>query len=286
MNPRFVIVTPVKNEQNFIRTTLAAVVRQSCRPEAWYIVDDSSTDATPQIIAQASREHGWIKGVKAVSDGTRRIGGQAALYPTLAGLEAQNYDFILRMDADLDFDDDTFARLFAEFDKNPKLGVASGTCFITVNGRQIQETHPRFHTRGPLKVYRSACYRAMQGLDPNEGWDTIDELKANQLGWQSSSFPDIQLHHLRKTQTASGALRGFLNMGRVSFYVGYHPVYALVRSVRHFFSKPWGLGGLYMLFGFFEGYAKKASRIQDQELVSYLRRQQMNRLLGRATIWH
>jgi glycosyltransferase involved in cell wall biosynthesis len=286
MNCRYIIVTPVKNEQHFLRTTIAAVARQSCKPEAWYIVDDSSTDATPEIIAQASREHSWIKGVKAVSGGTRRIGGQAALYPTLSTLDARDYDFILRMDGDLDFGEDTLTRLFAEFDKNPKLGVASGTCFITVNGRKIQEKHPRFHTRGPLKVYRSACYQAMQGLDPNEGWDTIDELKANQLGWQSSSFPDIQLHHLRKTQTASGALRGYLNMGRVSFYVGYHPVYALVRSVRHFFSTPWGLGGLYMMFGFFEGYAKRASRIEDRELIGYLRQQQMNRLLGRATIWH
>lgn len=286
MKPKYVIVTPVKNEQNFLQHTIDSVVRQTIRPEAWFIVDDQSTDGTPDLIAQAGREHSWIHGVRTTSSGQRRIGGQAALYPTLSNLDPNAYDFIVRMDGDLKFNADTFARLFAEFDRNPKLGVASGTCFITVNGRRIEETHPRFHTRGPMKVYRSECYRAMQGLDPNEGWDTIDEIKANQLDWQSESFPAIQLHHLRKTQTASGALRGFLNQGRVSFYVGYHPVYAVCRALLHVVTKPWSLGGLYMLFGFLEGYTHHRPRVADAAFVRYLRRQQMNRLLGRTTIWH
>jgi poly-beta-1,6-N-acetyl-D-glucosamine synthase len=286
MKPKYIIITPVKNEENFLRQTIRSVAGQEVKPDTWFIVDDSSTDATPNIIAQASREYDWIQGIKAQSDGKRRIGGQAALYPTLATVNPRHYDFIIRMDGDLEFGDDVFSRLFCEFEKNPKLGIASGTCFINVKGKHIREKHPQFHTRGPLKIYRSECFSAINGLDENEGWDTLDEIKANQLGWQSQSYPDIRVLHLRKTQTASGALRGFLNQGRVSFYVGYHPFYALCRSVRHFVSKPWGLGGLYMMYGFFEGYARKRPRIQDHGLIHYLRQQQINRMVGRTTIWH
>ena len=37
--------------------------------------------------------------------------------------------------------------------------------------------------RGATKIYKRDCWEAIGGLWVAPGWDTIDEVKANMLGW-------------------------------------------------------------------------------------------------------
>jgi len=285
MNSKYVIVTPVKNEEQFIGQTINAVINQTLKPRQWLIVNDGSTDRTGEIIQSFASQYRWIVEVQNKKSASRKIGGQAALMYGLEFVNVNDYEYIVRMDGDVIYEPRFFEAIFQEFEANPKLGIASGVCFVEEKSSLVEEKHPRFHTRGPLKVYRAECFKAIGGLDPEEGWDTIDEVKANMLGWQTRSFPELKVHHLRKTQTASGVLKGYRNVGKVSYYTGYHPIFMLLRAIKNMFARPYFIGGVNMLYAFCQGYYKKLPQVDDKQFINYLRTQQMNKLLGKNTIW-
>ena len=58
---RYVLITPARNEGENIGRTLEAMVAQTCRPLAWVIVSDGSTDQTEDIVAAYLQEHNWIQ---------------------------------------------------------------------------------------------------------------------------------------------------------------------------------------------------------------------------------
>ena len=288
MKHKYAIVTPTKNDEAMLCITADSVLSQEIKPERWIIINDGSTDRTGELIQGLGEENPWIAGIDNPEQNrslSRRIGGQAVIHLGLEKIKPEEYDFIVRMDGDVSFESAFFKNMFKKFEQNPRLGIASGVCFVQEKGKLIEEKNPSFHTRGPLKIYRSACYRDIGGLDREEGWDTIDEVRANMMGWQTRNFPDLKVVHLRKTQTASGTLRGFRNVGSTAYYTGYHPLFMLVRLVYRMFSKPFIIGSVHMFLGFVEGYLKKSPRVNDPALIQYMRRQQMNKLIGRETIW-
>jgi hypothetical protein len=165
------------------------------------------------------------------------------------------------------------------------LGIAGGICFIQKNGKLVEETHPRFHVRGAVKTYRVPCFKDIGGLEKGLGWDSVDEIKANMLGWQTRSFPEFKVIHHRITQSFSGRSKGKRNFGKAAYYLGYHPVFMLLRVVKNIIRKPYFWGAVNMFFGFISGYAEKQPKINDREFIRYIRQQQINKLLGKATIW-
>ena len=283
---RYAIVTPVKNEEAFLAEMVNSVAQQTIRPSRWIIVDDGSTDRTAEIVRQAASTHEWIRGVR-IEDtgGGRKAGGEGVLPAGLRLLDLSQFDFLARLDGDVSFEPDYFERLFAEFQKNPRLGIASGVCYARRGAALVEEKHPRFHTRGALKTYRVSCFHAIGGLDLVLGWDIVDEVRANMLGWETRSFPHLPVIHHRPTQTAIGWLRGLRNPGRAAYYTGYHPLFLLARVVHRLVRSPYLIGGILLAIGYLEGYFARQPRVEDPALIRYLRRQQLNRLVGRETIW-
>jgi glycosyltransferase involved in cell wall biosynthesis len=288
MRYRYAIVTPVKNEENYLEGMIDSVVRQTVAPMRWIIVNDGSTDRTGEIIEAAASRHGWITGV-AVRDpnggNRRKPGGEAVLHHGLRRLDLSEYDYFARLDGDISFEHDYFERLFREFERNPRLGIASGVCYVWRKGKLIEEKNPRLHVRGAIKTYRVPCLGQIGGLGSGLGWDIADEARANLLGWQTRNFPELKVIHHRPTQTASGALKGRMNAGIAAYTVGYHPLFMVLRAGRNLVRRPYVLGGLSMLYGFLSGYLKSLPQMQDEDLIRYIREQQWNRLTGRTTIW-
>ena len=286
VNSRYLIVTPVKNEERFLEGVISSVLRQTIRPAKWVVVNDHSTDRTGEILRQATTAHEWI--VEAGSGnrhGQRDPGGEGVVHYGIRQANLEEFDFLARLDADITFEADYFERLFREFHRNPRLGIAGGVCFVPWKGRLVEEKHPRFHTRGGLKTYRVRCFQEIGGLEKELGWDTVDEIRAHMLGWETRSFPELKAIHHRPTQTASGALKGKRNMGIAAYFVGYHPLFLLARACRNMARPPYILGGLSMLYGYLGGCAKSLPRIRDRELIRYVREQQWNRLTGKISIW-
>ena len=56
-----VVVTPVRNESDFLPETIDSMVKQTIIPSQWIVVDDSSTDGTRGMLEEAEKEFKWIK---------------------------------------------------------------------------------------------------------------------------------------------------------------------------------------------------------------------------------
>ena len=282
---KFAIVTPVKDEINHFPKTVKSILSQEVKPQKWIIIDDGSTDGTTEVIKKAEEENDWIEAIYREPNKKRKPGGEFVLGIGLNKLNIDDYNFIVRMDGDLDFEKNYFRILFEKFDKNPKLGIASGVCFITRNNELVEEKHPRFHTRGPLKTYRTQCYKDINGLLDCLGWDSIDELKANMLGWNTQSFPELKIHHLKRTQSSGGIFTGGFNAGVGGYNSGYHPLFLLSRAFYILLLRRYKFYSIGMLWGYFSSLIKFRPKPIDKKLIKYIRKQQMNKLLGKETIW-
>ncbi len=284
---RYIVITPVRDEERHLTSTIESMVRQTIRPTEWVIVNDGSTDGTGRIVDEAATRYSWIRAVHRQNRGFRKSGGGVveAFNDGLRSVSADDWDFIVKFDGDLEFEADYFEKCFTEFDKAPKLGVGGGViCYVT-EGTKTFEPCPAFHVRGATKIYRKACWDQIGGFWPAPGWDTIDEVKANMLGWTTRSFPDLHLVHQRVTGTADGWLGGLVKNGRANYVAGYHPLFMLAKCARRLVYRPVVLGSGALLCGFLSGYIKRLPQVDDRQLIRYLRRQQMNRLLGRDAVW-
>ena len=283
----YVIITPVRDEEVYLGKVIDSVCGQTVQPAQWTIVDDGSTDQTGQIADAAAAAHPWIHVVHRGDRGFRKSGGGVveAFYAGYSSLQHSGWDFIVKLDADLSFARDYFEKCFEHFSRDRQLGIGGGEICHEVAGQLKVEQNPRFHVRGATKIYRRECWEAIGGLWPAPGWDTIDEVKANMLGWKTYAFTHLPVAHYRVTGTEDGLIRDRVKHGVACYVSGYHPLFVAASCVRRLTAKPRIVGSAAILYGFVKSYFTRPPRVQDDSYVSYIRRQQMNRLRGLETIW-
>lgn len=59
-NPSYAVISPVRNEADYLGFTIASLQSQTVRPAIWVIVNDGSSDETSQIAKAAARQFDWI----------------------------------------------------------------------------------------------------------------------------------------------------------------------------------------------------------------------------------
>ena len=119
---RYALISPCRNEAAFIERTLDSVIAQSERPAQWIIVDDGSTDGTADILARYAAQNDWIKVVAKPDRGHRAVGPGVieAFYVGLAALRLEDYDFLCKLDVDLDLPPRYFEILMDRMQANPR----------------------------------------------------------------------------------------------------------------------------------------------------------------------
>jgi biofilm PGA synthesis N-glycosyltransferase PgaC len=284
---KYVVITPVRDEEKHMEATIEAVAGQTIRPTEWVIVDDGSSDRTGEIIDRYAAKFQWISVVHRSNRGFRKSGGGVveAFYDGYDRLRCNDWDFVVKLDGDLTFARTYFEKCFEHFERDPKLGVGGGEIYHDVGGVQKREANPKFHVRGATKIYRRDCWEAIGGLLRAPGWDTIDEVKANMLGWKTYSFGELRLVHHRLTGTADGLLRDRIKHGIACYVSGYDPLFVVASCVSRLIQKPYIAGSAAIFYGFIKGYWIRMPRVNDKQLIKYLRTQQLRRLCGLETIW-
>jgi biofilm PGA synthesis N-glycosyltransferase PgaC len=284
---KYVVISPVRDEEAYLRFTIESMIAQTVRPSEWVIVNDGSTDGTGAIIDKYAVEHPWIRPVHRPNRGFRKAGGGVveAFNDGLNALSARDWDFIVKMDGDLTFESTYFEKCLEKFHREPVLGIGGGVICYIENGAKRFEPCPEFHVRGATKIYRRDCWEAIGGFWPAPGWDTMDEVKANMLGWGTRSFSDLHLLHHRYTGTADGIWAGMVKNGRANYVCGYHPLFMLAKCCIRLPKRPYIIGSIGLLYGFLTGYLKRIPQVDDVKTIGFLRRQQLGRLWGRETIW-
>jgi glycosyltransferase involved in cell wall biosynthesis len=292
---KYVVISPARNEAEYLPETVRSMVAQTVRPVQWIIANDGSTDATGAIAREAAAQHSWITVIDIFPDSQQQQpnsrGGRAieakeiqAFHKGMAHLTATDWEFIVKLDADVGFKADYFVRCLSEFGTDPKLGIAGGTILNKVETRLLRESHPRFHVRGATKIYRRACWEAIGGIPNMAGWDTIDEVTANMKGWHTRTIDGVEMIHFRPTGRANGWWKNSVKNGLWSYIAGYHPLFFLMRCGKQCLRPPYAGAAAGLLYGYLQGYLGGVSRV-GEDVVRYVGQQQMNRLLARPTTW-
>ena len=286
--PDYIVVTPAYNEQEHLTSTIASMLAQEHTPRAWILVDDNSSDGTWDLIVEAAERTPWIHAlrdqdnVKPNGDGLL-VASEAAAF--LKGLdyavrEFGDPEFVVKLDADLEFGPNYFTSLFEQFRANPNLGIAGGTVYERKKGKLVKELVSRDHVRGATKVYRWNCYRAIGGVRLVFGWDAVDELLALQKGWEARSFDPPPLVHLRRTASRDGRFKSWMRNGQMVYFVGFSPWRILARAFYRtvICLDPAYGGGL--LLGYAREWIARKPHIEDSEILSAVRKYQWRNLLG------
>ena len=284
---RFVIISPVRDEEQHIRATIESVVNQTVRPVEWIIINDGSSDGTGAIIEEYAARFPWIRPIHRPNRGFRKSGGGVveAFNEAYKTLQSESWDFIVKLDGDLSFAPNYFERCFENFASEPRLGVGGGEICYQIDNQLKFERGPKFHVRGATKIYRRACWEDIGGLWAAPGWDTIDEVKANMMGWKSYSFGELPLIHHRVTGAADGKFRDLAKHGVACHVSGYHPAFVAASCLRRLPQKPYLMGSIAIAYGFIKSYLSGVPRVNDRPLIRYVRSQQLRRLCGRESIW-
>lgn len=286
---RYIVVTPVRNEQANFSTTIESLVAQTIRPLEWLIVNDGSNDYTGSVANSAAAQHSWIRVVHRSDRGFRQPGTGVieAFYDGLAAIQTSNWEYLVKLDGDLAFAPNYFERCFERFRQHARLGIAGGLVCRQHGDTFVADSagDPEFHVRGATKIYRRMCWEQMGGLIKAPGWDTVDELKANMLGWETCTFRDIEIHQLKPTGSADGNWQNWIKNGLANYVTGYHPLFMLAKCFKRTFSWPYGVEAGALALGFLSGYIHGTPRVKDAEMIRYLRNQQLRKLTLRPSIW-
>jgi glycosyltransferase involved in cell wall biosynthesis len=281
MGNRYVIIAPVRDEAAYVSGMIESVIRQTARPEELIIVDDGSTDGTAEIISGFLKGNPWITLVRLPDRGHRLVGRGVveAFYAGLARL-AKEWDFIVKMDADVSFGPRYFELLLRRFAQDAELGMASGHTFTIHGSRLVRDRLNATNVSGAIRAYRQSCYRQINGLVPHAGWDSIDITLARMHGWKTMCFSDLSIVMHRPAGKSAGWLRGMFRTGAGTHYAGYHPLFALARCIRQMTRRPRIVGGAAYFLGYLARFLQRAKQYPDPEFRAFLRREQMRRLFS------
>jgi len=291
MNDRinYIIITPVRDEAQYIEKTIQSVTSQTVPPSQWFIVDDGSTDGTSELLDTHAAQTSWIHAIHMDNRGYRAPGGGVidAFYAGYSLLQDGQWDFIVKLDGDLSFAPNYFEQCFEIFEAEPALGIGGGTICQLENGQLKLDSvgDPPFHVRGATKIYRSACWEEIRPLERAPGWDTVDEVKANMYGWNTRTFANLTLIQHKPTGGVDGEWRNWLKNGRANYFTGYHPLFMIAKCIKRTFCNPPLLGSIALWTGYCSGYLRRIPQVPDKNVIRYLRRQQMRRLLMRPSIY-
>ena len=281
-NLEYVVITPARNEAQFLELTLKSVTSQTVLPRKWVIVSDGSTDGTDDIVKMYMARHPWIELVRMPERVERHFAGKVhAFNAGYAKVRDTGYDVVVSLDADISFDSEYFKFLLEKLAADDALGLV-GTPFRELSGETYDYRFVNIdHVSGACQVFRRECFEAIGGYKPVKGGsiDHIAVITARMMGWKTRTFPEKWCQHHREMGTAQrGVLMSKFKLGQKDYNVGNHPLWEVFRMVYQMKAAPVIAGGFALGLGYFWALLRRMERPVSPELVTFHRREQIQRL--------
>jgi glycosyltransferase involved in cell wall biosynthesis len=287
----YVLATAAYNEGEFIENTIRSVISQEVPPAKWVIVSDGSTDSTDEVIKRYAAQYSFIQLYRITEDHPRNFAAQVnAINAGMEQLRGTAYEFIGNMDADVTMAPTYFKLLLEKFEHDPKLGLGGGMIYEQdldgiFKGRK---TNSRTSVAHACQLFRKDCFTSVGGQYiplPYGGPDTYAETTARMKGWHVESFEDLTMFHHRPTGSAGGLLKSCFRQGKMDYSLGALPLFEMLKLASRVWVKPYLLGSVVRFAGFVHSYFQGEQRAVPSEFMSYLRKEQRQRLtsLFRAT---
>jgi glycosyltransferase involved in cell wall biosynthesis len=278
----YVLITPARNEAQFIEATLQAMVAQTAKPMKWVIVSDGSTDGTDDIVKKYAAENPWIELVRMPERKERHFAGKVyAFNAGYARCASLPYDVVASLDADITFEADYFEFLLGKLQADPRLGLV-GTPFQE-NAKQSYDY--RFvsieHVSGACQVFRRECFEAIGGYTAVKGGsiDHIAVISSRMKGWKTQTFTEkVSTHHRSVGTAQNGKLASRFNYGAKDYRMGNHPLWEIFRSAYQMSKSPVLLGGMALGAGYLWAALRRSERPVSPELMRFHRHEQIDRL--------
>jgi biofilm PGA synthesis N-glycosyltransferase PgaC len=280
--PQYVLITPARNEAQFIELCLQSMVSQTVKPLRWVIVSDGSTDGTDDIVRKYAGENPWIELVRMPERQERNFAGKVlafnAGYERVQGLE---YDVIGSLDGDASFEGDYFAFLLDKLAGDPQLGLV-GTPFREGEKRVYDYRFvSQEHVSGICQLFRRQCFQDIGGYVAVKGGsiDHIAVITARMKGWKTRTFTEKEcVHHRAISLAQGGALKSKFKYGGKDYALGNHPLWELSRVAYQMTKKPYVAGALALGAGYLSSAMHRAPRPVSAEFVAFHRSEQCQRL--------
>jgi poly-beta-1,6-N-acetyl-D-glucosamine synthase len=274
---KYIIISPVRNEEAYVESTITSVLKQTILPQEWIIVNDGSTDATREIVERYTTLYPWIKLINLADRGYYYpgTGVVTAIKKGFEHIEKVDWDYLVKLDCDVTVENKYFENIFNEFKINSKLGIASGAIYLTDGDKEIKEKSQSDHPWGASKIYKKQCYIDINGWKIIPGWDLADLLAAQMNGWETRCFDEYKiLHHRESGSRRSGLTSGKFLLGRFLFRYGYNFVYTFFKGIYRIPERPVIIGGVSLIAGYLYAFIKNEDRLFDKEMRKFLRKKQ------------
>lgn len=278
----YVLVTPARNEEDYLGRTIESVVRQTHRPRRYVLVSDGSTDRTEEIAAEQADRHDFVHLVTARAGGARNFGSKvAAIRAGLRELEGIDYELLGFLDADVSFERTYFERLVARMVARPTLGIAGGVVTEWTGTAFVPQLNSKTSVAGAVQTFRRRCWEEIGGYLalPRGGIDAAAEIVARARGWEVETFEDLQVRHHRRVSHGRGNIvRERFRQGRNQYTLGYHPIFEAARCVWRLRERPLLVGSAAMMAGYVWAGLRRDRKVLPGDAIEHLRAEQLKRL--------
>ena len=267
-----------------MRQTLDSVIAQTIPPARWVIVDDGSTDDTPQILTTYASQYPWIQIVTRHDRGGRSVGPGVveAFYAGYEIIDPDEYEYLCKLDLDLRLPPRYFEILMAQMNANPQIATCSGKAYIEKDGKLVNERHGDENSIGASKFYRVSCFKTIGGFVREVMWDGIDGHRCRMNGWIACSWdaPELRFVHLRPMGSSQQSIfTGRMRHGYGQYFMGTGLLWMIATAIYRIPEKPYVVGGLAILWGWLISALQNKSRYNDLMFRKFLRHYHMRALL-------
>jgi biofilm PGA synthesis N-glycosyltransferase PgaC len=280
----YVLIVAARDEEKHIANLIESVLAQTMLPHAFVIVSDGSRDRTDMIVESYTSKHGFISLLRHQGQGKANFGSKAlAIRAGVRLLETSTtFEYLGVLDADITFEAQYFEMLISRLKDRPGIGIGGGVINELRHGRWLPLRYNYgMSVAGAVQMFRRQCYKTVGGYKPiaSGGIDTVAESMARMYGWEVKTFPELNVYHHRPVGTwAGGALRAIFRAGMQEYANGYSSIFQIARAFYRITEKPFVIGSLARLCGYYYSFIKRDKVIIPDSLVLYLKREQYRQL--------